>query len=37
VAAVTEGKPDFGMWERILSGEFDGKKDKRVLVKNIGG
>jgi thiamine phosphate synthase YjbQ (UPF0047 family) len=34
--AVTEGKPDFGTWEQIFYGEFDGKRDKRVLVKIIG-
>lgn len=36
VVAVTEGKLDFGPWERIFYGEFDGKRDKRVLVKIIG-
>lgn len=36
VAAVTGGKLDFGPWERIFYGEFDGKRRKRVLVKIIG-
>lgn len=36
VAAVTEGKLDFGPWEQIFYGEFDGKRKKRVLVKIIG-
>ncbi|MDR2904604.1 MAG: secondary thiamine-phosphate synthase enzyme YjbQ [Helicobacteraceae bacterium] len=36
VAAVTAGKLDFGTWERIFYGEFDGKRDKRVLIKIIG-
>ncbi|MFH0878507.1 MAG: secondary thiamine-phosphate synthase enzyme YjbQ [Lentisphaerota bacterium] len=36
VAAVTEGKLDFGPWEQIFYGEFDGKRRKRVLVKIIG-
>lgn len=36
VCAVTEGKLDFGPWEQIFYGEFDGKRDKRVLVKIIG-
>ena len=36
VIAVTEGKLDFGRWEQIFYGEFDGKRDKRVLVKIIG-
>jgi secondary thiamine-phosphate synthase enzyme len=36
VVAVTEGKLDFGPWERIFYGEFDGKRKKRVLVKIIG-
>ncbi|MQY76645.1 MAG: YjbQ family protein [Spirochaeta sp.] len=34
--AVTGGKLDFGTWERIFYGEFDGKRNKRVLVKIIG-
>ena len=36
VVAVTEGKLDFGTWERIFYGEFDGRRRKRVLVKIIG-
>ena len=36
VAAVTEGKLDFGTWEQIFYGEYDGKREKRVLVKIIG-
>jgi secondary thiamine-phosphate synthase enzyme len=36
VAAVTNGKLDFGPWEQIFYGEFDGKRQKRVLVKIIG-
>ncbi len=36
VVAVTEGKLDFGTWERIFYGEFDGRRKKRVLVKVIG-
>jgi secondary thiamine-phosphate synthase enzyme len=36
VVAVTEGKLDFGPWEQIFYGEFDGKRKKRVLVKIIG-
>ena len=36
VVAVTEGALDFGPWERIFYGEFDGKRRKRVLVKIIG-
>ena len=36
VVAVTEGRLDFGPWEAIFYGEFDGKRDKRVLVKIIG-
>jgi len=34
--AITEGKLDFGPWEQIFYGEFDGKRRKRVLVKIIG-
>ncbi|OGU60686.1 MAG: secondary thiamine-phosphate synthase enzyme [Ignavibacteria bacterium GWF2_33_9] len=34
--AVTKGKLDFGPWEQIFYGEFDGKRRKRVLVKIIG-
>ena len=36
VVAVTKGRLDFGPWERIFYGEFDGRRDKRVLVKIIG-
>jgi secondary thiamine-phosphate synthase enzyme len=36
VVAVTNGKLDFGPWEQIFYGEFDGKREKRVLVKIIG-
>ncbi|MFO1462382.1 MAG: secondary thiamine-phosphate synthase enzyme YjbQ [bacterium] len=36
VVAVTEGKMDFGPWEQIFYGEFDGRRRKRVLVKIIG-
>ena len=36
VVAVTKGKLDFGTWERIFYGEFDGRRKKRVLVKVIG-
>lgn len=36
VVAITEGKMDFGPWEQIFYGEFDGKRRKRVLVKIIG-
>ena len=36
VAAITKGKLDFGPWEEIFYGEFDGKRRKRVLVKIIG-
>jgi secondary thiamine-phosphate synthase enzyme len=34
--AITEGKLDFGPWEQVFYGEFDGKRRKRVLVKIIG-
>jgi secondary thiamine-phosphate synthase enzyme len=34
--AVTKGKLDFGPWEQVFYGEFDGRRDKRVLVKIIG-
>ena len=34
--AITDGKLDFGPWEQIFYGEFDGKRKKRVLVKIIG-
>ncbi len=36
VIAVTRGKLDFGPWEQIFYGEFDGKRPKRVLIKIIG-
>ena len=36
VCAITEGKLDFGPWEQIFYGEFDGKRRKRVLAKIIG-
>ena len=36
VVAVTSGQLDFGPWEQIFYGEFDGKRRKRVLVKIIG-
>ena len=36
VVAVTKGELDFGPWEQIFYGEFDGKRKKRVLVKIIG-
>ncbi len=36
VVAVTDGQLDFGTWEQIFYGEFDGNRDKRVLVKIIG-
>jgi secondary thiamine-phosphate synthase enzyme len=36
VAAVTKGKLDFGPWEQIFYGEFDGRRKKRVLIKVIG-
>ena len=36
VVAVTEGELDFGPWEQIFYGEFDGKRKKRALVKIIG-
>jgi thiamine phosphate synthase YjbQ (UPF0047 family) len=34
--AITAGKLDFGPWEQIFHGEFDGRRAKRVLVKVIG-
>jgi len=37
VVAVTKGKLDFGPWEQIFYGEFDGMRKKRVLIKIIGG
>jgi len=36
VVAITEGKLDFGPWEQIFYGEFDGRRKKRALVKIIG-
>lgn len=36
VVAITEGKLDFGPWEQIFYGEFDGKRKKRALIKIIG-
>ncbi len=36
VVAVTDGKLDFGPWEQIYYGEFDGRRKKKVLVKIIG-
>jgi len=36
VVAITKGQLDFGPWEQIFYGEFDGKRKKRVLVKIIG-
>ena len=36
VVAITEGRLDFGPWEQIFYGEFDGRRRKRVLVKLIG-
>ena len=36
VVAVTGGRLDFGTWEQIFYGEFDGMRDKRVLIKIIG-
>ena len=36
VVAVTDGKLDFGPWEQIFYGEFDGLRSKRVLIKIIG-
>ena len=36
VVAVTRGRLDFGPWEQIFYGEFDGKRPKRVLIKIIG-
>ncbi len=36
VVAVTQGRLDFGPWEQIFYGEFDGRRKKRVLVKIIG-
>lgn len=36
VVAITNGKLDFGTWEQIFYGEYDGKREKRVLIKIIG-
>ena len=36
VVAITAGKLDFGPWEQIFYGEFDGRRDKRILIKIIG-
>ncbi|MEE3362841.1 MAG: secondary thiamine-phosphate synthase enzyme YjbQ [Anaerovoracaceae bacterium] len=36
VCAITDGRLDFGPWEQIFYYEFDGKRDKRVLIKIIG-
>jgi secondary thiamine-phosphate synthase enzyme len=36
VVAITAGRLDFGLWEQIFYGEFDGRRRKRVLVKIIG-
>ena len=36
VVAITKGKLDFGPWEQIFYGEFDGRRPKRILVKLIG-
>ncbi len=36
VVAITTGRLDFGTWERIFYGEFDGRRPKRVLIKIIG-
>ena len=36
VVAITKGKLDFGPWEQIFYGEFDGRREKRVLIKIIG-
>ncbi len=36
VVAITQGRLDFGPWEQIFYGEFDGHRDKRVLIKIIG-
>jgi secondary thiamine-phosphate synthase enzyme len=36
VVAITGGRLDFGPWERIFYGEFDGKRSKRVLIKILG-
>ena len=36
VVAITNGKLDFGPWEQIFYAEFDGKRDKRILIKIVG-
>ena len=36
IVAITSGRIDFGTWEQIFYGEFDGKRDKRILIKIIG-
>lgn len=36
VVAITKGELDFGPWEQIFYGEFDGKRNKRILIKIIG-
>jgi secondary thiamine-phosphate synthase enzyme len=36
VIAVTNGEPDFGPWEQIFYGEFDGQRNKKILIKLIG-
>lgn len=36
VVAITEGKLDLGTWEQIFYGEFDGRRNKRILIKIIG-
>ena len=36
VVAVTNGRLDFGTWEQIFYGEFDGKRTKRIMIKIIG-
>jgi len=36
VVAITRGRLDFGTWEQIFYGEFDGKRPKRILIKIIG-
>lgn len=36
VVAISNGKLDFGPWEQIFYGEFDGKRNKRILIKIIG-
>lgn len=36
VCAVTDGKLDFGTWEQIFYGEYDGKRNKRIMIKIIG-